>query len=161
MANVIHACIQSDPGQPTKWKDALYGPEREWWLKATRAEFNNIFNRGGWKFIPLDVVRKSGRKLVPTKLVFKKKYEIDESIRFKTRCVTLRFMMVTGVDFTERFSSVATDESLKVQVGVNLKNYHIGWETHSGDIEAAFLAPTMDKVIYIYNHILQWQNVVL
>ena len=60
--------------------------------------------------------------------------------------------MVPGVDFTERFSSVATDESLKVQVGVNLKNYHIGWETNSGDIEAAFLEPTMDKVMFIQPH---------
>ena len=71
-------------------------------------------------------MRKSGRKLVPTKLVFKKKDEIDDSIRFKTRCVTLGFMMVPGVDFTETCIPVATDESLKVQVGVNLKNYHIG-----------------------------------
>ena len=120
----MHACIQYDPGEPTKWKDALYGPEREWWLKVTRAEFNNFLNRGGWKFVPLDVVRKSGRNLLPTKLVFKKKDEIDNSIRFKTRCVTLGFMMVPGVDFTESFSPVATDESLKVQVTVNLKCYH-------------------------------------
>ena len=149
---IMHACIQSDPGEPTSWKDALSGPEREWWIKAIRAEFNNFLARGGWKFVPLDVVRKSGRRLVPTKLVFKKKDEIDESIRFKARCVTLGFMMVPGVDFTERFSPVATDESLKVQVGINLKNYHIGWETHSCDIEAAFLEPTMDNVMYIEPH---------
>ena len=35
------------------------------------------------------------------KLVFKKKDETDKSLRlFKTRCVTMEFMMVPGVDFT-------------------------------------------------------------
>ena len=29
---LMHMCIQSDPGEPTNWKDALNGPEREWWL---------------------------------------------------------------------------------------------------------------------------------
>ena len=25
---VMHACIQLDPGEPTRWKEALEGPER-------------------------------------------------------------------------------------------------------------------------------------
>ena len=29
---VMHACIQSDPGEPNSWKDALSGTEREWWM---------------------------------------------------------------------------------------------------------------------------------
>ena len=149
---VMHACIQSDPGEPNSWKDALSGTEREWWMKAIRSEFNNFLNRGGWKFVPLTEVLDSGRKLVPTKLVFKKKDEIDDSVRFKARCVTMGFMMVPGVDFTERFSPVATDESLKMQIGINLFNYQNGWETHSCDIEAAFLEPTMDNVMYIEPH---------
>ena len=39
-----------------------------------------------------------------------------------------------------------------MQIGINLFNYHIGWETHSCDIEAAFLEPTMDNVMYIEPH---------
>ena len=27
---VTHACIQSDPNEPTCWKEAMEGPEREW-----------------------------------------------------------------------------------------------------------------------------------
>ena len=61
-------------------------------------------------------------------------------------------MMVPGVDFTERFSPVATDESLKVQIGTNLYHYHDGWETHSCYVEAAFLEPSMDNVMYIEPH---------
>ena len=103
---VMHARIQSDPGEPTttSWKEALSGNEREWWIKSIHAEFNNFLSTGGWKFVPLETVKQSGRKLVPTNLVFKKKDEIDDSVQ--------EFMMVPGVDFTKRFIPVATDESL-------------------------------------------------
>ena len=41
----------------------------------------------------------SGQKLVPTKFLLKKKDDIDGSVRFKSRCVALRFMIVPSVDF--------------------------------------------------------------
>jgi hypothetical protein len=109
-------------------------------------------SRGGWEFVPLKQATNSGKRLVPTKLVFKKKEEIDGSLRFKARNVTLGFMMIPGVDFTERFSPVATDESLKTQIAINLKNYSKGWRTYSCDIEAAFLESKMDNVMYIEPH---------
>ena len=60
--------------------------------------------------------------------------------------------MIPGVDFTERFSPVATDASLKTQIAINLKNYKKGWRTQSCDIEAAFLESEMDNVMYIEPH---------
>ena len=41
---LMHSCIQSDPGEPTSWKEALDGPEREWWTKSITAEFNNFIS---------------------------------------------------------------------------------------------------------------------
>ena len=90
--------------------------------------------------------------MIPTKLVLKKKDEIDESIRFKTRDVTLGYMMIPGVDYTERFSPVASDASLRTQIAINLAFYKTGWRTMSCDIEAAFLEAGMDKEIYIEPH---------
>ncbi len=49
---IMHDCIQSDPGEPTRWKDGLFGPEQEWWLKSTISEFNNFLSRNPWKFFP-------------------------------------------------------------------------------------------------------------
>ncbi|MGB2452939.1 MAG: reverse transcriptase domain-containing protein, partial [Candidatus Poseidoniaceae archaeon] len=149
---VLHACIQSDPGEPTKWREAFEGLEREWWIKSATAEFNNFLSRGAWKFVPRQYVLDQNRKLIPTKLVFKKKDEIDGSIRFKTRDVTLGYMMIPGVDFTERFSPVATDASLRIQIAINLANFHIGWITQSCDVEAAFLEATMDVEMFIEPH---------
>ena len=53
-------------------------------------------------------------------------------------------MMIPGVDFTERLSSVATYESLNTQITSNLKNYQKGWRTESCDIESE-----MDNNMYI------------
>ena len=50
--HIYYAYIQSDPGEPTRWKDALSGPEQDWWLKSTTAEFNNFLSRKAWAFIP-------------------------------------------------------------------------------------------------------------
>ena len=60
--------------------------------------------------------------------------------------------MVPRVDFTDRFSPVATDTSLKTQIAINLKKYRDGWRTHSCDIEADFLEHMMDNVMYIEPH---------
>ena len=32
---IMHTCIQSDPGEPTRWKDNLFGPEWEYWIQST------------------------------------------------------------------------------------------------------------------------------
>ena len=61
--------------------------------------------------------------------------------------------MVPGVDFIERFSPVPTDKSLKIQIGINLYNYDDGRKTHSCDIEAAFLEPSIDNDMIIEPHL--------
>ena len=149
---LMHTCIQSDPGEPTRWRDALEGDDREWWLQSTTSEFNNFLSRGAWKFVPLEFAKSKGKRIIPTKLVFKKKDEIDGSIRFKTRDVTLGYMMVPGVDFTERFSPVSTDEALRLQIAINLMFWYEEWITRSCDVEAAFLEADMDVEMYIEPH---------
>ncbi len=41
------------------------------------------------------------RKLIGTKVLFKKKDEVDGTIRFKTMIVTLYYMQMPGVDYAE------------------------------------------------------------
>ena len=49
---VLHTCIQSNPGEPSIWKEAFAGDEREWWIKSATSEFNNFISRDAWKFVP-------------------------------------------------------------------------------------------------------------
>ena len=77
---ILNTCIQSDPGEPRNWKEAILGSEREWWIQSITSEFNNFLSLKTWKFIPRRIVQSKGQKVIPTKLVFKKKDEIDGSI---------------------------------------------------------------------------------
>ena len=56
------------------------------------------------------VHEKSG-KPIPVKLVFKSKIEPGRSVNLKLHIVSKGLMQVPGVDFTEKFSPVATDMS--------------------------------------------------
>ena len=71
-------------------------------------------------------------------LVFKKKEDIDRLARFKAHNVTLVFMMLPGVNFTESFSLVTTEEAFQTQLAINLKKHMQGWRVHGCNIEDNF-----------------------
>ena len=153
--HIHHACIQSDDDTPSGWKQALSGNDKEYWSQSMISEFNNFLKRKAWKLVPRSQVEKEGRKVVPTKLVFKRKDEPDGTTRYKTRCVTLGFMMIPGVDYSEKFSPVATDEARHLQIALTLWFRGKGnknWVMRSFDVEAAFLEPAMKKKMYIGIH---------
>ena len=58
-------------------------------------------------------------------------------------------MQVPGVDFTEKFSPVATDTSTRIIIGLVLYYSHAGWVCEAFDVEAAFLEPYMDIEMYV------------
>ena len=60
--------------------------------------------------------------------------------------------MIPGVNYTEHFSPVATDASLRIQICLTLAYYDEGWRTMSCDIEAAFLEAGMNTEMYIESH---------
>jgi hypothetical protein len=149
---LFNTCIASDPGEPKTLKEAMESPDREYWIASITAEINNFISRGAWEFVKIDEVRKENRRPIPTKLVFKKKDEIDGTVRCKSRLVTLGFMQIPGVDYTEKFSPVATDASLKTLIAVTLFFQDDNWTICSLDVEAAFLEPLMDTPMYITIH---------
>ena len=61
-------------------------------------------------------------------------------------------MIIRGVDYTERFSPVAKDASLRIQICLTLCYYSKGWRTISCDIEAAFLEAEMQTEMFIEPH---------
>ena len=67
------------------------------------------------------------------------KEEQDGSTRYKSRIVLKGYVMIPGVDYTESFSPVATDTTIRVGIGVALYRQGEGWTIELIDIEAAFL----------------------
>ena len=84
----------------------MLSDEKEWCSKAIKSEINSFLKRNTQKFVNKEEVLKKGRCPIPTKHVFKKKIEMDsntgkEYVRFKDRIVTLGFIQLPGVDYTE------------------------------------------------------------
>ena len=83
-------------------------------------------------------------------MVYKKKDEPDSSIRYKSQCVSKGFMQIPGVDYTEKFSPVATDTSIRIVLALILYHWESeGWRPQGIDIEAAFLEGILDKKYYL------------
>jgi hypothetical protein len=129
----------------------MQSEEKEYWLAVVTSEINNFLKSGAWELVDKSSVHKKGRKLIGTKHVFKKKIQLDpvtskEFTRFKDRIVTLGYMQIPGVNFTESFSPVATDTALRICLGLVLYYQDEGWECHSFNMEAAFLEPPMGEI---------------
>ena len=143
--------LSNDYGTPNTIRQALNGPEKELWRQSAIAEINNFLKRGSWKFIQKDKVLKQGRKPIATKWVFKIKNESNHTKRYKSRVVTKGYMQIPGVDYTEKFSPVATASSLRIGLALTLHNDNEEepWVCELVDVEAAFLEGKLKKSTYI------------
>jgi Reverse transcriptase (RNA-dependent DNA polymerase) len=84
------------------------------------------------------------------KWIFKKKDEQDGTVRYKSRVVLKGYVMIPGVDYTESFSPVSTDTTVRVTIAVTLYRSKDGWIN-----EAAFLNADLDSDTPIYA---EWQE---
>lgn len=155
---VFNTEVASDPGEPKNAEEAFNHPdpiERMRWRKSGMTEFNNFLGRNIWSKYPRKKVKETGRKIVGTKVVFKKKNEAVGStapdtygtIRYKTRGVTLGYQQIPGIDYTESFSPVATDTAIRITISISL--YYDDWVVHVMDIEAAFLEGKLQIPMFI------------
>ena len=147
---VFNTSLNSDPGEPLTWEESQASSDKEWWSASAIAEFNNFLKRDSWTLKPKAVAKKAGRKLIGTKLVFKKKEEADDKIRYKTRCVSKGYMQIPGVDYTEKFSPVATNQALFLLLALILYYWDAkGWRAKGFDVEAAFLEGNLETPMYL------------
>ncbi len=107
----------------------------------------NFIERGSWRKKLRSEVKDEGRKIIGAKWVCKRKDEQDGSVRHKGRIVSLGYMQIPGVDYTESFSPVGNDTSVRIVIGLSL--FNDDWVLEIIDVEAAFLEGDMEKTMYI------------
>ena len=145
-----NTAVTSDEGEPRTFKEMMSCKNAALWQLSAIAEVNNFLHRKAWTPVKLSDVQKSGRKIIGVKWVFKIKSEWTGDFRLKSRIVTLGYMQVPGVDFTEKFSPVANDTSTRIIILLTLYFTPQGWVCEVFDVEAAFLEPYLDNVMYIH-----------
>ena len=140
---VFNATLTSDPGEPKTFRKAMDGRNRVKWVPSAKSEINNFLSRKAWKKFPRDALK--GRKPIPVKWIFKVKIEQDGTLRFKSRIVLKGYVMIPGVDYTEFFSPVATDTTVRTVIVIAIYRQGEGWTIEMIDIEAAFLNAELDS----------------
>ena len=148
--STCNSAIVSDPGEPRNWKDAL----SRGWHDPMASECMNFINRKAWMKVERTLVKKLNKKPIGTKWVFKIKNLHDGSQKRKARCVVQGFKQIPGVDYTESFSPVATDSSIRSVIGIFLFMHHMfkdtgGWTLEMFDVEAAFLNADIEQRMFV------------
>ena len=149
---VCNTAIVSDPGEPKNWKDAF----SRGWHDPMASEVMNFVNRDAWIKVERSMVTKLGRNPIGTKWVFKTKKLHDGTTKRKARCVVQGFKQIPGVDFTESFSPVATDTSIRLLVAMflfykknSVRPTKTPWVLEMFDVEAAFLNAEIDQRMFV------------
>jgi hypothetical protein len=144
---VFNIELHSDNDAPANYKAAMQGPEREQWALSMKSEILNFVKRNSCKSVKREEVKSSGRTIMETKWVYKKKDEQEESVQYKSRCVSKGFQQRLGVDYTESLSPVASDTLVRAVIAMTL--YMSNRTIEVINIEAAFLECTLEEPAYI------------
>ena len=109
----------------------------------------NFYTRDSWDYVPKTDTWTMGKNIIGSKWVFKKKIEIDGSVRYKSRVVSKGYMQVPGADYTERYSPVASETATRTMIMFALWNHQKGWICETIDIEAAFLEGNIEEPTFM------------
>jgi hypothetical protein len=145
---VFNASLASDPGLPRTYKEASKGNEKAEWQEASEGEIRNFEKRKVWTLVDRTDIPQ-GKAALKTRWIFKKnqsKIEGETKVKYKARLVVKGYEQIPGVDFTESFSPVANDTTIRTSLAYAL---HQGWIVDSIDVEAAFLNADLEEEVHI------------
>ena len=128
-----HGLVESDYREPKSHGMMMKRPEweREKWLEGTQKEFRDFNARGMWRVVKMNDMS-TGRRLIGSKWVFKLK---RNGVHW-SRLVTLGHTQMSDVDFTDDFSGVVHDVTLRMALTLWLV---LGLDVDQIDVETAFL----------------------
>jgi hypothetical protein len=157
LENDLKASLISDP---TSYEEAMNGPNREQWKKATIEEWNAILendtfevftdhrlkpnlNEGTTEIenhtpiqVPFDI------KPIGSKWVYRTKRNPDGMTRYKVRLVVKGWQQIQSVDYNETFTPVSKLTTLHLLLAMCSSN---NWKVHHLDVVTAFLNPKIDN----------------
>ncbi|CAM9855209.1 unnamed protein product, partial [Chrysoparadoxa australica] len=145
-SKALLAALHSDPGDPT---DIMECKERQDWLswrEAIAKELRSINDRNVWEVVDKSSIPADIQEL-DCKWVFKTKHADDPTKKkYKARCVVRGFLQIPGVDYSESFSPVVNDSTIRVILAT--ANQH-NWEIEQLDVETAFLNASLNEEVYV------------
>lgn len=113
------------------------------WRQAMAEEFSALQRQGTWSLVP----NSPDKHVVGCRWVFKIKHNPDGSVaRHKARLVAKGFHQEFGVDYTETFSPVVKQATVRIVLTLAV---HFHWPLHQLDVTNAFLHGILKEDIYM------------
>nr|GEV53104.1 hypothetical protein [Tanacetum cinerariifolium] len=132
-----------DLGEPVNYKAALLDPEFDKWRNAMNVEIQSMKDNGVWDLVDLP----PNGKIVGSKLLFKKKTDMDGSVHtYKARLVAKGFTQTYRVDYEETFSSVADIRAIRILIAIAA---YYDYEIWKIDVKTAFLNGHLSEEVYM------------
>ncbi|KAH9160754.1 hypothetical protein LEN26_001717 [Aphanomyces euteiches] len=129
-----------DPKTPN---EALSGPNADKWRDAMQLEVDSLIGNGTWELVD----RPPNTNIVSNKWVFKVKYDSEREVeKFKARSVARGFSQRYGVDYTETFSPVIKQQSVRLLLALGL---HFNVDVIHMDVPQAYVKAGLDTEIYM------------
>ena len=125
------------------WHEAMNGPLREGYIKATEVEIEALEEKDAW-----DVVdRESGMNVLPSTWAFKCKRYPDGRVRkLKARLCARGDRQIQGVDFHETWAQVVNWNTVRLMLVLSQVQ---GLATRQVDYTMAFLHAPIDSKVYV------------
>ena len=128
---------------PHTFKQAMNGPQSDYWREAATLEYNTLVENGTWEIVDLP----KDQKAIGSGWVFKVKHHSDGSIeRYKARIVAKGYSQRPGLDYNESFAPTFRPATLRIIIALAAVE---DLELRSVDITSAFTNGDLDEVIYM------------
>jgi Reverse transcriptase (RNA-dependent DNA polymerase) len=129
--------------EPKDEKEALSGPDSEFWRQAINEEYTSLIENRSWDLAELP----EGKTPIDCKWVFKIKRDARGEIeRYKARLVAKGYTQKAGIDYDEVYAPVSKYTTLRAFLA------HVAaedLELHQLDIKTAFLNGDLEEEIYM------------
>ncbi|KAL0385511.1 UNVERIFIED_CONTAM: Copia protein [Sesamum radiatum] len=115
----------------------------EEWEKAMAEELQALEQNETWKLTSLP----PGKRAIGSRWVYKLKLNPDGSVnRYKARLVAKGYSQIEGVDYTDSFSPVAKNVTVRIFLSIAAA---YSWPLHQLDVNNAFLHGFLDEEVYM------------
>lgn len=129
----------SDPIEPKSFSEVVKSDD---WKKAMSAEYDALLSQGTWSLVPPPTAN-----IIGCHWIFKLKKHSDGTMaRYKARLVAKDNQQSEGLDFTETFSPVVKQPTLRLVLALAVQ---FGWSLRQLDVSNAFLHGVINEDVYM------------
>jgi hypothetical protein len=144
---------------PTSYQEAMNGPHREEWKRATIEEWNAILENDTFEVFSNCCLKPNpngrtmdaedytpihfpfGTKTISSKSVYRTKRNPDGTMRYKVCLVVKGWQQIQGVDYNETFTAVSKLTTFRLLLAMYSSHK---WKIHHLNVVTAFLNPEID-----------------